>query len=207
MSYMKCKNHPDRQASHHCEGCGKPICDECAEMVKQGVYMCFGCAMLQSISRVDTAIGRRHEKATHKRLSTKKKTWGPFHYFVTASSLLILAMWGTILFGGQKAPSVISNSHEGGKAGRVFLFMVDNAIRRYAHHENNGFPLGLVELVPDYLKIKGQQMPLLKQLTYKRDENPKIGYSLSFEAPKEDDLDIIITSQGLHHVQPGAQEI
>ena len=87
--------------------------------------------MLQSVSDSGAGLTARHEKAFEKRGKRKKK-WGPFQYFVVLSSVLILVMWGVIMFGGQPAPQ---GAAEFAKKGRVLLFMVDGALKRYAHYE------------------------------------------------------------------------
>jgi hypothetical protein len=59
--------------------------------------------MLQSVSDSGAGLTARHEKAL-KKSGKRKKKWGPFQYFVVLSSVLILVMWGVIMFGGQPAP-------------------------------------------------------------------------------------------------------
>ncbi|MDY7037316.1 MAG: B-box zinc finger protein, partial [Thermodesulfobacteriota bacterium] len=126
---MQCKTHPNRMAEHFCASCGIPICNECAEEVTTGQYYCFQCAMFQTVSGVGTTLKDKRSKVAGKKGKGKKK-WGPFHYFVISSSVLIAVMWGVIIFGGQKAPG---GSVDFTKNKRVFLFMVDGAIKRYAH--------------------------------------------------------------------------
>ena len=199
---MQCRHHPDREAKHICATCNTPICNECAEEVKPGTFMCFQCAMLQSVSEVGTALEDKQERATKQHLEKKKKKWGPFQYFMIISGVLIAVMWGVILFGGQKAPTGTANILEQGKAGRVFLFLVDGALKRYAHYEGNKYPDQLMDLIPDYLKIQEDQVRYLNSLKYELDDDPNIGYKLSFAFKKPGEMNIILTSQGLKYTQP-----
>ena len=116
---MQCKNHPNKRAQHLCAGCGIPLCDECAEETKPGQFYCFQCAMLSSVSAVGTSIKGKRDKATEETVKKKAKL-GAFHYFVIGAGVLILAMWGFILFGAEKPPTgtvdVTQNS-------RVLLFL------------------------------------------------------------------------------------
>jgi hypothetical protein len=192
---MQCKNHPNRRAQHLCAGCGIPLCNECAEESKPEKYYCFQCAMLSSISAVGTTIKGKREKAAEEKVKKKIKL-GAFHYFVIAAGVLILAMWGFILFGGQEAPA---GTVDLTKNSRVFLFLVDGAIKRYAHYEGNKYPDKLIELIPKYLSGDNQAIQLMG-LFYQRD--PEVGYRLSLANPNPGEMNIIITSRGIQYQLP-----
>ena len=133
---MQCKHHPGRKADHICISCNAPICSECTEEIKQGSYACFQCAMLHSVSEVGSDLLDKHDQAVEKKIRQKKK-WGPFQFFLIVSSVLVLVMWGVIIFGGQAAPK---GTVEFAKKGRVLLFMVNGALARYARYEGNKYP-------------------------------------------------------------------
>lgn len=197
---MKCKNHPGREASHFCASCNIPICDDCAEEVNPGQFFCFNCAMLQTVSVVGTSLVDRHTKSQEKKLK-KKKEWGPFHYFVIASSVLIVVMWGVIIFSGEKAPGkrIDFASQE-----RVFLFMVNGSIKRYYAYEKNRYPERLEDLVPRYLSIGKENLHELKRLKYIMDKNT--GYQLSIANPKPGSMNIIISPNGIKYESAINQE-
>lgn len=188
---MRCKNHPNREAEHFCASCGIPLCHDCAEEARPGQFYCFQCAMLSSVSAVGTSIKDKRQKSDEKKLEKKKK-WGPFHYFVTVSGVLILVMWGVILFGGQKAPAGAINFENNQ---RVLLFMVDGAIKRYAYYKGKIYPPSLSDLLPDYLRFKEDETHFLDLLSYTRDRNE--GYILKIKDPKPGDMNIIITAKGI----------
>lgn len=196
---MKCKYHPKQDATQFCKSCGIPLCGDCAEEAKPGEYYCFQCAMIHSVSEVGSTIVDKRDKAAKKKLE-KKKPWGPFRYFVTVSSVLIVVMWGVILLGGQTAPG---GNIDFEKQGRVFLFMVDSSIKRYAHYENNNYPNSLTDLVPKYLRMRKEDLPQLNKLSYKKD--PSMGYKLSFANPKPTDTKIIISPKGISY-EPAKSE-
>ncbi len=193
---MYCKNHPNREAEYICKSCGISICTDCAEESRPGEYYCFQCAMLYTVSDAGTAIidkkvGRRG-KATGK--LEKKKKRGPFYYFVFVSTALILVMWGVILFGDKKAPS---REMDYAKNQRVFIFMVDSAVKRYAHYEGKKYPKQLPDLIPKYLSLREDQLHYLNIVSYKRD--PEEGYRLSLANPKPGGMNIIIFPKGIKY--------
>jgi hypothetical protein len=190
---MKCKNHPKNEAEQFCASCGIPICRECIEEPVPGQYFCFQCAMLQTVSVVGTSLVDKREKAHEKRL-TKKKGWGPFHYFVILSSVLILVMWGVILFGGKKAPG---QKIDFATQERVFLFMVDSSIKRYAHYQGNKYPDRLADLVPKYIYLNDEDIPQLDRFKYIKD--PATGYQLSMARPKAGEMNIILSPKGIKY--------
>ncbi len=192
---MQCKYHPERKAEHLCASCRAALCEECAEEVKPGSYLCFQCAMIQSVSEVGKSIEERREEEEKK----KKKKWGPFQYFVIASSVVILVMWGFILFGGQELPPR-TTTIDYGKQGRVLLFTIDGALKRYAHYEGNKYPEQLTDLIPKYLSLEGSQILNLKKLVYQT--NPETGYRLSLAAPEPGDMNVILTPKGLEIIAP-----
>ena len=195
---MQCKYHPERKAEFFCASCNDPLCEECAEEVKPGSYLCFQCAMIQSVSEVGTSIKEKREQEEKR----KKKRWGPFQYFVIVSSVLILVMWGYIIFGGQEIPATLATV-DYGKQGRVLLFMVDGAVKRYAHYEGNEYPEQLTDLVPKYLSLEGTQILHLKQLLYQLDS--KVGYRLSLASPQPGEMNVILTSKGVEYTAPSEE--
>ena len=193
---MQCKYHPNRAAEFFCASCNAPLCKECGEEVAPGQYYCFECAMLQSVSEGGTSIKEKREKGEERKKKEKKK-WGPFRYFVALSSVLTLVMWGVIIFGGEKPPA---RTTEFTKKGRVLLFMVDGALKRYAHYEGTRYPEALSNLVPKYLTLKKEELFHLEKLSYQRD--PKAGYRLSLAKTKRGEMSVILTPQGIEYSQP-----
>jgi hypothetical protein len=147
---MKCKHHPNREAEHFCASCGIPICGDCAEQSQTGDYYCFQCAMLHSVSEVGSSLVNKRDKAGEKK-TKKKKQWGPFQYFVLVSAVLVAVMWGVILFGGEKTPG---KKIDFAKQERVFLFMVDSSLKRYAHYMDNKYPEVLSDLVKNICRCR-----------------------------------------------------
>jgi len=190
---MKCKNHPKKDAVQFCSSCGIPICEECIEEPVPGQYYCFQCAMLQTVSVVGTSLVDKRSKSDEKK-SAKKKPWGPFQYFVILSSVLIAVMWGVIIFGGQAAPG---KKIDFANQERVFLFMVDSSIKRYAHYEGNKYPDKLTDLVPKYLRLNKEDLNQLNRFNYLKD--PNTGYQLSIAKPKAGEMNIIISPKGIKY--------
>jgi hypothetical protein len=191
---MKCKNHPTRNAEKFCASCNIPICDDCAEEVKPRQYLCFNCAMVQAVSVVGGSLVDKKKKAQEKQHEKKRINWGPFHYFVILSCLLICVMWVVILFGGEKAPG---QKIDFSKKGRVLLFMVDSSIRRYYHYENKIYPDDLFLLAPKYLHMAKEDLHYLDGLIYKKDT--VTGYSLSLIKTEPGSMNIILSPQGIKY--------
>lgn len=192
---MQCKYHPDRVAEIFCTSCNGPLCKECAEETSTGEFYCYECAMLHSVSEVGTSIRDKREKGEKRR--EKKSRWGPFRYFVALSSVLILVMWGVIIFGGKKAPAPTT---EFAKKGRVLLFMVDGAIKRYALYEGNRYPEHLTNLIPGYLPMREDEASHLQSLSYRTDT--KAGYRLSLARLKPGEMNIVLTATGVEYTTP-----
>jgi hypothetical protein len=190
---MKCKNHPKKEAVQFCSSCGIPVCEECIEEPAPGQYYCFQCAMLQTVSVVGTSLVNKRTKSDEKKLG-KKKPWGPFQYFVILSSVLIAVMWGVIIFGGQKSTG---KRIDFANQERVFLFMVDSSIKRYAHYEGNKYPDKLTDLVPKYLRLSNEEIFQLNRFNYLKDTNT--GYRLSLTNPKDGEMNIIISPKGIKY--------
>jgi hypothetical protein len=192
---MQCKNHPDRQAEHLCASCGIPLCGECCEESKPGKFYCFKCAMQTSVSDGGTTIKDKREKyAEIKEKKEGKKKWTPFRYFIVVCSVFILVMWGIILFGGEKPPT---GPAEFLNQPRVLLFMVDGAVKRFAHFEGGQYPTELTDLIPKYLALSKLEIPHLNQLIYVRNAN--IGYRLSLANPKAGEMNITISPKGIKY--------
>ncbi|MFB0533075.1 MAG: B-box zinc finger protein [Desulfatiglandales bacterium] len=198
---MQCKYHRKRKAEFFCVSCNSPLCKECTEQVRPGHYLCFQCAMQRSVSEVGTSMRERREKEDDRTLKKKKK-WGPFQYFVIVSSVLILVMWGVIVFGGQKRPPRTA-AVDFTKRERVLLFMVDGAIKRYAHYERDKYPEQLTDLIPKYLSLRENEVSHLRKLSYQRDL--RVGYRLSLASPQSGQMNIILTPQGLEYTSPSRQ--
>lgn len=190
---MKCKNHPDREAAQLCSSCNIPICDSCSEEGDSGQFFCFNCAMLQTVSTVGSSIADKRAKGAEGR-GKKKKQMGPFHYFVMASCVLISVMWAIILFGGEATPG---KSIDYEKQERVFLFMVDSAIKRYYNYEKKAYPNYLNDLIPKYLAMAKEDTHYLGLLSYEKDKSQ--GYNLSLANPKPGSLAIILSPQGIKY--------
>ena len=200
---MQCKNHPDRRAVHICSSCNKPLCADCAEETDPGVYTCFQCAMLQSVSAVGDGLSEKRKKAAAKR-GKKKNRWGPFQFFLLVALTLIAVMWGVIIFGGQSPPKSSGVRLEREKADRVLLFLVDGALKRYAHYKGNQYPERLTDLVPKYLAMRKDQAHILDRLTYVR--SPSVGYELSVSSAKKGGMSITLTPKGVKYSRPSGGE-
>lgn len=175
---MQCQFHPARTAQHFCEGCGKPLCSECSQMILRGSdFYCFQCAILQSVSVFEgPEKGAETEAAPDSALGARR---GPFEYFIAVAAVLTLVMWGVIFFGGLEPPpgrrDFICND-------RVLFFVTDNAVKRYARYEGRGYPEDLADLVPRYLPLKKGDMGCLEKLAYRK--IPDKGYRLTLADPE-----------------------
>jgi hypothetical protein len=194
---MQCKYHPNREAKQYCASCGIPLCDDCAEEQKSGKYFCFQCAMLRSVSEVGTSLKDKRERSAKKKEAKERKRWGAFQYFLMASGVLILSMWGYIIFGSQEVPaSKVDFSNQP----RILLFMVDGALKRFAYYEGNRYPEKITDLIPKYLNISRDDLPHLNLLSYRRDS--KVGYLLSLKNLRGPGINILISPQGIQYETP-----
>ena len=98
------------------------------------------------------------------------------------------------MFGGQKPPARTTDIY---KNDRVFLFMVDGAIKRYALYQGKKYPEELRNLYPAYLSMRKEELFHLKRLSYKRVAGG--GYRLSLTNPKPGEMNIIISPKGIKY--------
>ena len=196
---MQCKYHPDCKATQFCASCGIPLCDDCAEEQKSGKYFCFQCAMVQSVSEVGTSLKDKRERSAKKKEEKELKRWGAFQYFLIVSGVLILSMWGYILFGEEEAPA---SRVDFANQPRILLFMVDGAIKRFAHYEGDKYPENIKDLIPKYLNMASVDLVYLNNVSYQRD--PRVGYRLSLKNQKGDQ-GITISAQGIQYKSPSEE--
>jgi hypothetical protein len=156
--------------------------------------------MLHSVSAVGTGLKEKREKAEEKK--KKKIKWGPFHYFCSVAAVLIAVMWGVIIFGGKQTPATSRANLSRDQVDRVLLFMVDGAVKRYAHYRGNVYPAQLVDLVPDYLDLEEGDTRVLNRLSYVRHANPKAGYELSLARVPPGKMKIVLTPNGIRYTEP-----
>lgn len=196
---MQCKYHPQRQAVHSCNSCGAPLCPECTEEVKAKEYYCFQCAMFQTVSGAGTSLKDKKTQLDEKK-EKKRKKWGAFQYFLMISSSIVVVMGAVILFGGQSAPPGSANILQNDRA---FLFLVDSALKKYAHYKGNIYPDQLSVLVPSFLPLKKNDLIFLERLSYQKD--PQEGYFLSLSNVKPGEMKIILSTKGIKY-QPAANQ-
>jgi hypothetical protein len=103
-------------------------------------------------------------------------------------------MWGFILFGGQEVPA---SRVDFKNQPRILFFMVDGAIKRFAHFEGNKYPDKLTDLIPKYLNMAKVDLGHLNTLLYRRET--KVGYRLSLKNPREGQMGLSITPQGIQY--------
>jgi len=169
------------------------------EEEKPGKYFCFQCAMVQSVSQVGTSLKDKREKSAKKKGKEKKK-WVPFQYFLVVSGVMIVSMWGFILFGGQEVPA---SRMDFKNQPRILMFMVDGAIKRFADDEKLKYPEKLTDLIPKYLNMGKVDLAHLETLLYVRSN--EAGYRLSLKTRKPGQMNIVITQQGIQY-EPSSRE-
>ena len=119
-----------------------------------------------------------------------------FWYLVGVCSGLIVALWGVILFGGQPGPERTINISNQPK---ILLFLVDGAIRRYAHYEGDRYPERLSDLVPKYVSRGKDGLYCLDKLNYEQD--PEGDYRLSLH-DRSGEVIIILSPRGMVYMSP-----
>jgi len=134
---------------------------------------------------------------SEERKEDRKKDWGLFHLYVLISSALIIAMWGVIIRGGEPAPPRTVHVVE---RPTLLLFLVDGAIKRYAHYEETGYPARLSDLLPRYVPIRKEELSCLDTLSYSTD--PTGGYRLALTDRSTGDVIIVLSPQGIVDMSP-----
>ena len=132
----------------------------------------------------------------------RKKEWGMFHLYLLISAALIIAMWGVIIRGGEPPPPRTAHIVE---RPTVLLFLIDTAIRRYAHYEERGYPEQLSDLHPKYIPLRKEELSRLEMLSYSTD--PTEGYRLSLIDRRAGDVIIMLSPQGIVCMRPSEKEL
>ena len=130
----------------------------------------------------------------------RKKEWGMFHLYLLISAALIIAMWGLIIRGGEPSPPRTAHVVE---RPTVLLFLVDTAIRRYAHHEERGYPEQLSDLHPKYVPLRKEELSCLETLSYSTD--PAEGYRLALIDRSAGGVTIMLSPEGIVQMDPSVE--
>ena len=130
-----------------------------------------------------------------------KKHWGAFHISLLISATLIIAMWGLIIRGGEPPPPKTAPVVE---RPTVLLFLIDTAIRRYAHYEELGYPERLSDLHPKYVPLRQDELSSLERFSYSPD--PAEGYRLGLIDRSTGSVSIILSPQGIVYMLPSDRQ-
>ena len=130
----------------------------------------------------------------------RKKKWGMFHLYLLISAALIIAMWGVLIRGGEPPPLRTAHVVE---RPTVLLFLVDGAIRRYAHYEERGYPERLSDLHPKYVPLRKEELSCLEVLSYSTD--PAEGYRLALIDRSAGDVIIMLSPEGIVQMDPSVE--
>jgi hypothetical protein len=131
----------------------------------------------------------------------KEKSWGLFHLYVLICSALIVALWGVIIRGGEPPPPRMASVVE---RPTVLLFLVDTALKRYAHYGRGRYPEQLSELLPRHVRLGNEELSYLETLSYSKD--PTGGYRLALIDRNTGDASIILSPQGMVSMSPPDRE-
>jgi len=138
---------------------------------------------------------------SEERKEKRKKEWGVFHLYLLISAALIIAMWGVLIRGGEPPPPKTIHVVE---RPTVLLFLVDGAIRRYAHYEERGYPEQLSDLHPKYVPLRKEELSCLEVLSYSTD--PAEGYRLALIDRSTGNVTIVLSPQGIVCMSPSDEE-
>jgi hypothetical protein len=130
-----------------------------------------------------------------------KKYWGAFHISLLISATLTIAMWGLIIRGGEPPPPRTAPVVE---RPTVLLFLIDTAIRRYAHYEERRYPERLSHLHPKYLPLRQEELSSLERFSYSA--GPAEGYRLGLIDRSTGNVTIVLSPQGIVYMLPSDRE-
>ena len=130
-----------------------------------------------------------------------KKHWGAFHISLLISATLIIAMWGLIIRGGEPPPPKTAPVVE---RPTVLLFLIDTALRRYAHYEERGYPERLSDLHPKYVPLRQEELSSLERFSYSAD--PAEGYRLGLIDRRTGYVTIVLSPQGIVYTLPSDRQ-
>jgi len=197
---MKCENHSDRIADHHCLSCNAPLCDPCAIYMENGTIMCDRCSLL-------AILEEKHLKA-HEKLTTKKEQQFRFtnrkrreiliRKTVLYTVVLITAFVSLHVFHQLNRPKnreINLSEHSD-----ALFFILDQAIYDYTQDNTGELPDSLEDLVGRYLPAERVGRNALAQFSYEKGIPPS--YRLNFKENINNPIaGMVFTEEGLEWVE------
>ena len=188
----RCSNHPEREAGRACSGCGKPICDECVELVEEDGAFCYDCAVDRQLAEFrgrEAAARTGREEALAEKIKVGSR---PFLAVAVAVAVLIAGAVGFILykhFAFNATPAEGSPQQQETWSGdECIANMQEVRVALRAYREDHGnFPQSLEEL-GNYLEVKAACPATGAPYVYKVTGS---GYEISCPNPGEHGVESI----------------
>lgn len=165
---MKCKTHPDIDASTQCKVCDVYLCKKCAIPSGDNLFVCSRCH-IKDIG--EGMVRQRNEweskKADRERLVEKKQKKQArirrnILFFIVAAVLVAELV---IYF---SAPDTYMPEYEPSEPSLVWTMILEEAIAEYASDHEGRVPQRLDELMSEYLPLDETELPDPTGFHYKR---------------------------------------
>lgn len=154
----RCSNHPERGAGHACAGCGKPICEECVDLLDGENAYCYDCAVDRQLAAFQSK--EAEAKPDREEAAAERRRIGSRGFLAVAVTVavLIAGAVGFILyqhFAFNNTPAEGSPEQQETWSGdECIANMQEVRLALRAYHEDHGaYPASLEEL-GEYLKVK-----------------------------------------------------
>ena len=165
---MKCKTHPDIDASTQCKVCGVYLCKKCAISSGDDLFVCSRCNAKEI---AEGLVQQRNELESRKAdsenfIEEKQKKQARIRrniLFFIAAALLIAQL--VIYFSSPEIHIPGDGSSEHSVA---WILILEEAIAEYATDHGGRVPQRLDELMREYLPLEETELPYLTGFHYKQ---------------------------------------
>ena len=169
---MKCENHSDRIADHHCLSCNAPLCDPCAIYMENGTIMCDRCSLLAILKQQHQGTEDKlfAKKEYRLKVTEKRKRQDFIRKTVLYTFVLVVAFVSLRVFHQLNTPKneeINLSEHTD-----VMLYILDQAINDYIQDNSGELPNRLADLIGRYLPAEKVDRRTLAGFSYKKGTPP-----------------------------------
>ena len=170
--HMKCENHSDRIAVHHCLSCNAPLCEPCAIYLENGTIMCDRCSLLAILKQQHQETGDKlvAKKENRLRVAEKKKRQDFIRKTVLYTFVLVVAFVSLRAFHQLNLPKneeINLSEHTD-----VMLYILDQAIHDFIQDSSGELPNRLTDLIGRYLPAEKVGRHTLARFSYEKGTPP-----------------------------------
>lgn len=179
---MKCAYHPEIEAKASCDGCGKPLCDQCLEKGSDARVLCSRCAALRAAQAASSGEEERQSTHWERKAEVARKGKKPHVAMIIVIVLAILVLLANLyMHMGAKAPEVAQ--YDPYKYPLLTADLINEGLLSYAKENGGRLPGNLKELLGRHVPYEKITPVVLEMFSYRR--TTPTAYELRFKDSKD----------------------